>query len=90
MLAGDPVGPAETHAAMLEQIRDYTRAHGLRLGAVGASEDFKETARGAGMRQLYLGDEAMLATGKMDLSGGSRKSLRKAVNRVARNGYARS
>jgi lysyl-tRNA synthetase class 2 len=87
MLAGDPVGPPETHAAMLEQIRDYARAHGLRLGAVGASEGFKETARGAGKRQLYLGDEAMLVTGEMDLSGGSRKSLRKAVNRVARNGY---
>jgi lysyl-tRNA synthetase class 2 len=88
MLAGDPVGPPESHRAMLAQIRDYARAHGLRLGAVGASEAFTEIARGAGMRRLYLGDEAMLATGAMDLSGGSRKSLRKAVNRVARNGYS--
>jgi lysyl-tRNA synthetase class 2 len=29
----------------------------------------------------------MVRTGEMDLSGGSRKTLRKAVNRVARNGY---
>jgi len=87
LLAGDPVGPAETHAALLEQMRSYARAHGLALGAVGASDAFAATARAAGMRHLYLGDEAMLPTGEMDLSGGARKSMRKAVNRVARNGY---
>jgi lysyl-tRNA synthetase, class II len=87
LLAGDPVGPAEAHSQMLEQMRDYAREHGLALGAVGASESFTATARSAGMRHLYLGDEAMLCTGEMDLSGGPRKSLRKAVNRIARNGY---
>jgi lysyl-tRNA synthetase class 2 len=68
-------------------MRSYARDHGLALGAVGASETFMAAARRAGMRHLYLGDEAILPTGEMDLSGGSRKSLRKAVNRVARNGY---
>jgi lysyl-tRNA synthetase class 2 len=87
LLAGDPVGPAKTQRAMLEQMRGYAREHGLALGAVGASGAFMEAARQAGMRHLYMGDEAMLCTGVMDLSGGARKSLRKAVNRVARNGY---
>ena len=45
LLAGDPVGPAETHAALLEQMRSYARAHGLALGAVGASDAFAATAR---------------------------------------------
>ena len=36
---------------------------------------------------LNLGDEAILPAGPMDLSGRSAKSLRKAVNRVARNGF---
>jgi lysyl-tRNA synthetase class 2 len=36
---------------------------------------------------VYLGDEAILPAGPMDLSGGAMKSLRKAVNRVARNGF---
>jgi hypothetical protein len=87
LLAGDPVGPPDTQGAMLEQMRDYARAHGLALGAVGASDEFAAAARRAGMRHLYLGDEAMLRTGLMDLSGGSRKTLRKAVNRIARNDY---
>jgi lysyl-tRNA synthetase class 2 len=87
LLAGDPIGPDEAHGAMLEQMRGYAREHGLALGAVGASDAFTATARRAGMRSLYLGDESMLSTGVMDLSGGGRKTLRKAVNRVARNGY---
>jgi lysyl-tRNA synthetase, class II len=88
LLAGDPVGPAETYEPMLREMRCYARDHGLALGILGASETCMEAARRAGLRHLYLGDEAMVRAGEMDLSGGSRKSLRKAVNRVARNGYA--
>ena len=87
LLAGDPIGPSDTYEAMVREMRAYAHDHGLVLGAVGASETFAAAARNAGMRHLYLGDEAILPTGEMDLSGGSRKSLRKAVNRVARNGY---
>jgi lysyl-tRNA synthetase class 2 len=65
----------------------WARRHGLGFGAVGASEAFAATARGAGVRRLYLGDEALLPTGPMPLDGGARKTLRKAVNRVARHGY---
>jgi lysyl-tRNA synthetase, class II len=87
LLAGDPVGPVTQYRELLEDVRGYARAHGLALGAIGASDTYAAAARRAGMRHLYMGDEAMLATGVMDLSGGTRKSLRKAVNRVARNGY---
>ena len=87
LLAGDPVGPLESYEPLLVQMRDYARDHGLTVGVLGASEAFTAAARRAGVRSLYLGDEAMVRTGEMDLSGGSRKSLRKAVNRVARNGY---
>ncbi|HET8536788.1 MAG TPA: phosphatidylglycerol lysyltransferase domain-containing protein, partial [Solirubrobacteraceae bacterium] len=87
LLAGDPVGPLESYEPLLVQMRDYARDHGLTIGALGASETFADAAQRAGLRSLYLGDEAMVRTGEMDLSGGPRKSLRKAVNRVARNGY---
>lgn len=88
LLAGDPVGPAALHGGLLEDVRSYARTHGLALGAIGASDAYAEVAQRAGMRHLYMGDEAMLATGVMDLSGGARKSLRKAVNRVSRSGYS--
>ncbi|WP_187368923.1 bifunctional lysylphosphatidylglycerol flippase/synthetase MprF [Baekduia soli] len=87
LLAGDPVGPERARAAMLEQAVDWAHRHGLGFGVVGATEDFALLARRVGVRRLYLGDEAILPTGVMDLSGGARKTMRKAVNRVARHGY---
>jgi lysyl-tRNA synthetase class 2 len=84
LVAGDPVGAVEDLGAALAGARDEARAHGLAFGVVGASEQCAEAGRAIGLRRLYLGDEAMLPTGPMDLSGGARKSLRKAVNRVAR------
>jgi lysyl-tRNA synthetase class 2 len=87
LLAGDPVGPPDAAAGMLDEAIAWARRHGLGFGAVGASERFATTARAAGVHRLYLGDEALLPTGSMDLSGGARKSLRKAANRVARNGF---
>jgi lysyl-tRNA synthetase, class II len=87
LLAGDPVGPVDTYEAMLREMRCYARDHGLVLGVLGASDTCMAAAERADIRHLYLGDEAMVRTGELDLSGGARKSLRKAVNRVARNGY---
>jgi lysyl-tRNA synthetase class 2 len=87
LLAGDPIGPPDAAAGMLEEAIAWAHRHGLGFGAVGASEQFAATARAAGVRRLYLGDEALLPTGVMDLSGGARKTMRKAVNRVARNGF---
>jgi lysyl-tRNA synthetase class 2 len=74
--------------AVVDDLIGFARAHGLALGVVGASEQFAAVARRAGLRRLYLGDEAILSTGAMDLRGGSMKSLRKAVNRVQRNGFS--
>ncbi len=87
LVAGDPVGPPDATCGALEAVLAHARRHGLTVGVVGASEAFAAVARRAGLRRLYLGDEAILATGAIDLSGGDRKSLRKAVNRVARYGY---
>jgi lysyl-tRNA synthetase class 2 len=87
LLAGDPVGPGEAVPGVLDGVIDHARRHGLAVGAVGASAEFSACARRAGLRRLYLGDEAILDTGVMDLAGGAKKSLRKAVRRIERNGY---
>jgi lysyl-tRNA synthetase class 2 len=87
LVAGDPVGPPEAIPALLDDVVALARRHGLALGAVGASREFAASARRVGLRRVYLGDEAILPGGPMDLSGGAMKSLRKAVNRVARHGY---
>ena len=88
LVAGDPVGPPDALPALLDDLVGFARRHGLALGAVGASREFADVAARAGLRRLYIGDEALLGAGPMDLSGGAMKSLRKAVNRVTRHGYA--
>jgi lysyl-tRNA synthetase, class II len=87
LLAGDPVGPDEALPALLAEVRERGRDHGLVLGCVGASEAFADAAAAIGLHRLYLGDEAIIATGAMDLHGRAAKSLRKAVNRVGRHGF---
>jgi lysyl-tRNA synthetase, class II len=87
LLAGDPVGPDGALPGLLAVVRNRGRRHGLAVGCVGASEAFADAAAAAGLRRFYLGDEAILSTGAIDLRGGAMKSLRKAVNRIARHGY---
>ena len=87
ILAGDPVGPTASASALLDDLSAEARRHGLRFGICGAGEAAAAAAHDRGLHRLYMGDEAIVAAGPMDLSGGPRKSLRKAVNRVARNGY---
>jgi lysyl-tRNA synthetase class 2 len=87
LIAGDPVGPPDAIPEVLDEVVALARRHGLALGAVGASREFADAARKAGLRRVYLGDEAILPGGPMDLSGGTTKSLRKAVNRVERHGF---
>ena len=84
LVAGDPVGESADLGSVLVAAQAEARAHGLAFGVVGGSEQCAARARELGWRAVYLGDEAMVPTGAMELSGGARKSLRKAVNRVAR------
>ena len=39
------------------------------------------------MRDLYIGDEAVVDVGSLSLQGGTKKGLRQAVNRIAKYGY---
>jgi lysyl-tRNA synthetase class 2 len=87
LLAGDPVGTDEAKAALLRDAIEHARGHGLALGVVAASAEFADVARESGLYRLYMGDEALIETGPMDLSLPASKTLRKAVRRVSRHGY---
>jgi lysyl-tRNA synthetase class 2 len=87
LVAGDPVGPPDALPELLDELAAFARTHGLALGAVGASREFAQQARRIGMHRLYLGDEAILPAGPMNLAGRASKSLRKAVNRIERHGF---
>jgi lysylphosphatidylglycerol synthetase-like protein (DUF2156 family) len=90
LLAGDPVGAPASHGQVLDQAIFLARAHGLAIGAVGASDTFAELAASRGLRHLYVGDEALIPTGSINLAGRARKGLRTSMNRVVKQGYTAS
>ena len=54
---------------------------------MGASEEWLPIYRGSGMRDLYIGDEAVVDCTTFSVEGGKKKGLRQAVNRIAKYGY---
>jgi len=87
VVSGDPVGPDEALPALVREMRAFADERGLRIGVVGASDEFVALARRAGMHALYLGDEAIVATSGFSLEGKPIKKVRQAVNRLTRAGY---
>lgn len=88
IVSPDPIGPtASARLAFLELFEATSRA-GKALCVLGASEPWSEWYREVGMHPLYLGDEAIVTLGQLDLAGKRHKSLRQAVNRMRRYGYS--
>lgn len=87
VLSGDPVGPEDALPALLAEVRRFATERDLRIAAVGASDAFAELAVSAGLRSLYLGDEAIVDTAGFTLEGRPIKKVRQAVGRIERAGY---
>ena len=87
LVSPDPVGPLAEREEAWRQFRRYVDRQGWTLGGLGAGEDWLAIYRATGMRDLYVGDEAVVAVDRFSLEGGRHKSLRQAVNRVAKYGY---
>ena len=87
LIAGDPVGPDEAIPGLLASACAVAEDAGLRVGVVGASEGFAHVCADAGLRSMYIGDEAVVETAGFSLEGKRIKKVRQAVMRVERNGY---
>ena len=87
VIAGDPLGPWTHLPGMLAQACAIAEAAGLSVAVVGASERFAALAADAGLRSIYIGDEAVVETGAFTLHGKRIKKVRQAVMRVERHGY---
>jgi lysyl-tRNA synthetase class 2 len=88
LLSGDPVGPPEKLAELLSAVRHFAHGRGLRLGAIGASDQLREVYRGIGLQTMYMGDEAIVETESFTLEGRAIRKVRQSVNRLAKNGYS--
>jgi lysyl-tRNA synthetase class 2 len=88
VLAGDPVGPPEAIPQLLRELAQFAELHGLRLGGVGASAGLLPVYRDAGLRSLYIGDEAIVETGRFSLEGRAIRKVRQSVSRLQKAGYS--
>jgi lysyl-tRNA synthetase class 2 len=87
LVAGDPVGPEESVSRLLGDVRSFARAHGLRLGVVGASEEGARSWRRSGLHAVYIGDEAVVRTSEFTLEGRSIRKVRQSISRLGAAGY---
>jgi lysyl-tRNA synthetase class 2 len=87
LVSGDPVGPAEALPGLLRQLVAFAEVRGLRIGALGASERLLELWSQAGLRSLYIGDEAIVQTAGFSLEGRAIRKLRQSVTRLEKAGY---
>jgi lysyl-tRNA synthetase class 2 len=72
---------------LIAELRVFARERGLVLGAVGAGAELLELYRDAGLRPLYIGDEAIVDTRAFSLEGRAIRKVRQSVNRLISAGF---
>lgn len=87
LVSPDPIGPAPERDEAWAAFCGFADSRGWIVAVLGADHSALPTYRRAGMRSLYIGDEAIVTLADFDLGGGHKKGLRQAVNRIARYGY---
>jgi lysyl-tRNA synthetase class 2 len=87
LVAGDPVGPSAALPALLEQTQALARRNRQRLAFLGASGVMRPVLERAGLRCLYIGDEAIVETAAFSLEGPAMRKLRKPNLRLEREGH---
>ena len=87
VIAGDPVGAEASLPAALREAIVFAEQHGLRLAGIGAGRVSLDLFRHAGLKSLYIGDEAIVATSSFSLEGRQVRKIRQSVARLQRAGY---
>ena len=87
LVSPDPAGPARERDAVWRAFREHADGNGWSVAVLGATEEWLPVYRAGGMRDVYIGDEAVVDCASFSLDGGRNKGLRQAVNRIANHGY---
>lgn len=87
VVSGDPVGAPEALPQLLRELCAFAERRGLRLGAVGAGKELLPLYAKAGLRAIYIGDEAVVETGGFSLEGRAIRKVRQSVSRLEKAGY---
>ena len=85
---GDPVGPADAGRPLIAQFLEMCDGAGLTPVFYEASSDRLGDFGDHGMTAVKVGEEARVPLQTFSLGGSGFKTLRTAVNRMAREGYS--
>jgi phosphatidylglycerol lysyltransferase len=85
---GDPVGPAEERAELVWRFRELCDQNGAFTVFYEVESENLHLYLDLGLTLLKLGEEASVPLGAFSLEGKARKSMRHAVNRHEKEGYA--
>lgn len=88
LVSPDPIGPPEQWAAAWAEFSTFAERHGWPVAVLGAGTGWLPIYAEAGMRALYLGDEAVVDCSRFSLEGRPMKQLRSAHARVVRAGFS--
>lgn len=88
IVSPDPIGPVDKRAEVWTAFTSFAEANGWSVGVLGASKEWLATYAAAGLRAVYLGDEAIISCREFTPDGRARRSARQAHSRVRRAGYS--
>ena len=86
-VAGDPIGDDQAFPALIAELAVIAERRGLRIAVIGAGTARLDLWRQLGLRRVYLGDEAIVATAGFSLEGRAIRKVRQSVTRLERAGY---
>lgn len=87
LVSPDPEAPVDKRDEAWGEFRRFADRNGWSVAVLGATEEWLDVYRRSGMRDVYIGDEAIVDTATFSVEGGKKKGLRQAVNRIAKYGY---
>jgi lysyl-tRNA synthetase, class II len=87
LVAGDPIGPAEMRRDLTKRFLDFAHERGWRVAILGACQQCIDDYRELGLRALYHGDEAVVATASFSLDGRAIRKVRQSTHRLEKAGY---
>ncbi len=87
LVSPDPIGPTDERETAWKAFHHFADEHSWPVAVMAAGEEWLDVYRTAGMRDVYIGDEAVVDCQTFSLEGGEMKGLRQAVNRIAKYGY---
>ncbi len=87
LMSGDPVGDENELESLVEEFARLCHLRGWRLAVLGARRELLPLYRRLGLRDIKLGDEAVLRPDTFSLEGRAIRKVRQSVTRLGRAGY---